>query len=215
MPGPSLEHSTIADFLSALGSPEPTPGGGSAAAMLAAIAAGLVEMTARVSANRQSLAVQRPQLLALAEQGRDLRAAILRLANEDIAAYGEVAAAYRLPKSTSDETTARNAAIQRALITATDVPLAIAARSLAIAQLAVSAIGVGATTIIGDSGVAAYGAVAALHGVLLNADQNLRSIADESFARRGVAESRRLKQEAERALELARLRLKERGFDVE
>ncbi|MCC6493216.1 MAG: cyclodeaminase/cyclohydrolase family protein [Pirellulales bacterium] len=213
MTGQPIEHNTIAGFLAALGSAEPTPGGGSAAALVAAISAGLVEMTARVSANRKSHAVQRPELLDIADRAAALRAELLRLANEDVAAYGEVAGAYRLPKSTAAEQAARAAAIERALMIATDVPFEIAGRSLDVAQLAATAIAAGATTIIGDSGVAAHGAVAALRGVLLNADQNLRSIQDEAFAERGVAHSRQLKQSAEAALALAQRRLKERGVD--
>jgi formiminotetrahydrofolate cyclodeaminase len=49
---------------------------------------------------------------------------MLNLADKDSDAFNEVLASYRLPKATEEEQAARKQAIQRALRTATDAPLA-------------------------------------------------------------------------------------------
>jgi formiminotetrahydrofolate cyclodeaminase len=88
----SYREQPLEQFLDRLASDEPAPGGGSVAAVTAAMAAGLVAMAARLSAARVDNAD------GIAEAADGIRRRALTLADEDAAAYGRVLAAYRRPR---------------------------------------------------------------------------------------------------------------------
>ena len=71
----------VRGFLDQLAARTPTPGGGGAAAVTGAMAAGLVAMAARFSAR------QLPEAGELAEEADRLRRRLAQLAEEDAQAY--------------------------------------------------------------------------------------------------------------------------------
>ncbi len=104
------------EFLDLLAARAPAPGGGGAAAVTCALAAGLVAMAARFSG------AQLPDAADVAGQADQLRERAAGLADQDAAAYGAVLDAYRLPRD-GDE---RRRRIETALRGAAEVPLEIA-----------------------------------------------------------------------------------------
>jgi formiminotetrahydrofolate cyclodeaminase len=111
------------DLLDRFASSDPTPGGGSAAALAGALAAALVEMVANLPKTRTGASDERERLDAAKAAARKAGARLRQLVDLDTAAYNAVTAAYRLPKATDDEKTARTAAIATAMRQATEVPL--------------------------------------------------------------------------------------------
>ena len=106
----------MSDYARRLASADPTPGGGSAAAAVGAFAAGLVRMVAELTANS-------PKNADVATRAKELGAAAAIIVQEcvaciddDVAAFDRVSEAYRLPKNTDAEKTARTSAIQHALL---------------------------------------------------------------------------------------------------
>src|SRR5207249_9840067 len=90
---------TLDGWIDELASGEPTPGGGSAAALAGTLAAALVAMVARLTIGRKAYApvdAQARDILAEAEQ---LRAELRRLVDGDAAAYAGVSQAYKIPKA--------------------------------------------------------------------------------------------------------------------
>jgi formiminotetrahydrofolate cyclodeaminase len=118
-----LSDRTVTQLLDAFSAPEPTPGGGSAAALGAAIGAALLAMVAGLSRTRDGTTQERETLDAARERLLGGRSRLARLADDDTSAYDAVVAAFKLPKSTDEEKSARRAAIQAALEWATTVPL--------------------------------------------------------------------------------------------
>jgi len=116
-------------YLDALASAAPTPGGGSAATLVGALAAALCAMVARITAGAPKHAAVHAEAVAIAADADALRAAFLTLRPNDEAAFAAVVAAQALPRSTDDERTHRTAALQHALAHAADVPLHVAARA--------------------------------------------------------------------------------------
>ena len=119
----SLLSLPATDLLDRFASSDPTPGGGSAAALAGALAASLVEMVAGLPKTRTGVADEREKLDAAKAAAAKAGARLRQLVDLDTEAYNAVTAAYRLPKATDDEKAARTAAIAKAMRQATDVPL--------------------------------------------------------------------------------------------
>jgi formiminotetrahydrofolate cyclodeaminase len=74
-----LSKQPLEEFLASVADATPAPGGGSSAAVTAALAAALVEMAARLASSDGA-----------ADQARALRARALRLAHEELSSYAPV-----------------------------------------------------------------------------------------------------------------------------
>jgi methenyltetrahydrofolate cyclohydrolase len=110
-------------YLDALASADPTPGGGSAATLVGALAAALCAMVARITMSSPKLAPVHEEAAAIADDADDLRRRFVVLRPADEAAFQAVIAAQALPKSTDAETAARRERLQAALIGAAEAPL--------------------------------------------------------------------------------------------
>jgi methenyltetrahydrofolate cyclohydrolase len=120
---PRFASLTVAEFLDALASPSPTPGGGTAAAIAGAIGAALLTMVAGLTKTRHHSEADAQALASAHTTLGGIRERLLTLADADTDAFDQVLAAYRRPKSTADEKAARTLAVQQALRAATDAPL--------------------------------------------------------------------------------------------
>src|SRR5215212_1870303 len=107
---------SLREFLDLVAAGGPAPGGGSVAAVAVALAAGLVGMAARLSADQLADAP------GLAERADASRRRVAPLARADAESYGRVLDAYLLPR----ESESRTELIRDALSGAADVPLAVA-----------------------------------------------------------------------------------------
>ena len=123
---PVRDH-TVGDYLQALASTAAVPGGGSAAALAAAMGAALVSMVAKLSAKKAKAAEDRDLLTGLVPEFDQLAARLLELSQDDIVAYRAVIDARK--------SGALGEALGRAYERAAEVPLAAAttaARGLAL-----------------------------------------------------------------------------------
>lgn len=118
-----LVDRTIPSLLDAFSSADPTPGGGSAAALAGATGAALLTMVAGMPKSRTNAIAEREALDAAFTELTRLRDALTDLIDRDASAYDLVVAAFRKPKSTDEEKAERKAAIQDATRVATEIPL--------------------------------------------------------------------------------------------
>lgn len=89
-----FNHTTLQKYLDQLSSREPTPGGGSAGAVSAALGTALISMVTRYSIGRKgNTKALDKQLTKLLEKSEALRRRFLQLAGEDAEAYLAVVAA--------------------------------------------------------------------------------------------------------------------------
>jgi len=178
---------SLEDFLAALGSDAPTPGGGTAAAAAGAMGASLAEMVARLPLSKEKYAESHDAMRPILEAGQLAREEFVALAREDSEAYDAVVAARRLPKDTDEQKAARQNAIALANRRAAEVPMRTAraaARLLAaLPELAEK----GNPNAVSDVGAAALLLDACAEGALLNVGINLPGIEDASL----VAEMQR------------------------
>lgn len=186
---------SVAAFVDDVASPAPVPGGGSASAVTAAIAAGLVAMVASLS-DRPRYAEHGALHVRVVGAARDLAAAALVLADEDAAAYGRLAAALKLPRATETEQADRRSAIAAAARVAADVPLRTARTCRDIAAAAESLAGRSNVNAASDLVVAGLLAEAAGRGAALNVEVNLPSVDDPVWIEQTGQELARLVEES-------------------
>ncbi len=166
-----IKEQKIKDFLNDLASKQPTPGGGATAALAGAMAAALVGMVTRLSADKKE------DFKKIEEKAEKLRKELLSLADEDCQAFERVMEAYRTKK----EEPGRLRKIQKALEEASQVPLETAEKSVAVVRLAGYCVREGNQNAISDARVAIELATAGVYGALENVRINLESIKDSKF----------------------------------
>ena len=153
----------VRGFLDQLAARTPTPGGGGAAAVTGAMAAGLVAMAARFSATRL------PGAGELADQAEELRRRLAQLADLDARAYAAVLEALRLPREASE----REAQRQEALLGAALVPLEIAGIGARVALMAARLAEAGNPNLRGDAMTGAVLAAASARSAACLVDINV------------------------------------------
>jgi methenyltetrahydrofolate cyclohydrolase len=178
---PPASTQQLGEWLSKLGSADPAPGGGAAAAVMASVAAGLVEMVCSVSAGKAGLEEHEQHLAQVREAARGFRLGSLALADHDAAAFTALLAAYRLPRTSPAEQASRRAAVQAATLRAATVPLEIAGNGAGVARLAAQLPGRSARSVLSDVGVAATCAAAAIAAAAVNVEINLRALTDSAI----------------------------------
>jgi methenyltetrahydrofolate cyclohydrolase len=179
---------TIGDFTAALASEHPTPGGGSAAAVAAALATALTEMVVRLSLDRPRYE-QHADLHAEALQvSRDARVRFLELADEDATAYENYRDARRLPHGSESESLARDAATRSAARGASMVPLAVVQSCHRQIDVVERLAGRSNASLASDLDVAALLLEAAARGAAANVLVNLGAVEDEDFSAALTAE---------------------------
>ena len=137
-------------LLDRFASSDPTPGGGSAAALVGALAASLVEMVAGLSKTRTGAAEEREKLDSAKASASRAGARLRQLVDLDTDAYNAVTAAYKMPKATDEEKATRSAAIAKAMRQATEVPLETCERSAEVLRAAALALAHGNSNAASD-----------------------------------------------------------------
>lgn len=172
-----LPSMSLADYLDALAAATPAPGGGSAAGLIGAAGAALVEMVAGLS-----LAKGATEHTALQDDARrraaDARNKLLLLAEADANAYTAFIHALRLPSGSESERAARTEALSTAAQRAAEVPLATLRAAVAIAEAAQTLGGRSLLSAASDLAVAARFARAAGESAAENVEANLPYIED-------------------------------------
>ena len=163
----------MSELLERTASGDPTPGGGSVAAITGALGLGLVCMALEVSVRRADAA---PETAVLLERARTLLGVLRTHPDADVAAFQGYMAALALPKADADQKARRRKAVQQAASAATAAPLSAARDLLSGLKLAEQAAQLAHRSIVSDVGAGAHLMSAALQAALLNVDINLGSL---------------------------------------
>jgi formiminotetrahydrofolate cyclodeaminase len=179
----SFSDLTVRNFLGALAGAEPTPGGGTAAAIAGAMGASLLMMVAGLHRTRGNTDEERAALAAVRTRLAPLADALERAADRDAESFDAVMAAYRRPKSTDEEKAARKAAIADAMRGATDMPLETLRLAAAALDLGETVARLGNPSAASDAGVGGGLLAAAAEGAAANVRINLGSAGDGAYRR--------------------------------
>jgi len=193
---------TVTRFLDELASDSPAPGGGSVAALCAALSASLTAMVPALTYGKKAHAAVRDEMGAVGVAAQPLKELFRELIDRDTEAFNAVMAALRLPKGTPSEVVARDAALLAANQGATRVPLELLTRVAAdLPALVAACIERGNPNSLSDAGVAALTARAALEGAYFNALINLAGMSDAAFVAQTRATADRAFAEGSAAFE--------------
>ena len=181
-------------FIEAVASKDPTPGGGSVAALAGALAASLAQMVAGLTIGRKKYADVSDQAQAISDQADGLRQQLTAAIAEDAAAYNQVMAAFRNKEISPAE---REAAIETATIGAGEVPLQVARLSLEVARLGVAIAEIGNANAVTDGAAGVLMARTAVQVAALNVKTNAVGLQDQTLAQTWRQELATLEAEAE------------------
>jgi formiminotetrahydrofolate cyclodeaminase len=178
----SLASLSLTDYARKLASADPTPGGGSAAAAVASLAAGLVRMVAELTAGSPKFSDVAPRAKSLGAIAAAVADELLKCVDDDVIAFDKVSAAYKMPRSDDAQKAARSAAIQTALAVAAEPPLRVVELAERACGLAAELVDFGTPNAVSDLGCAAAFAQAAAQGAAFNVEINARSLKDRATA---------------------------------
>lgn len=190
-----LVTDSVDSFLTRLASAAPTPGGGSAAAVMGAMGAALLSMVGNLTVGKKGYESVEERVKDLLPRTEALREKLTGMVAADVAAFEVLMAAYRLPKANDADKAVRSDAIQSALKRATEVPLHCARTCAQVIQLALDSAQTGSTQVISDAGVGVLAAEAALRSAALNVYINAPALKDRTFAAAVVREVDSLQSE--------------------
>ena len=192
-----MDELSIRGFVAEMASGEPTPGGGSAAALAGALGASLCAMVARLTEGREKYRDAWAKMSALCTRADDSAAKLLELMVLDSRAYESVMAAMKMPKGTDREKSERASAIQTALAEAALTPLKTLHAAARICVLVEEVLQHGNPNCLTDAGTAVWLTRAAAEGAYYNVRINLGGLKDEEL-------KQRLARESQQAVDLVR-----------
>ncbi len=176
----------------------PAPGGGSVSAYVAALGVSLATMVANLSSHKRGWDERWEEFSEAAEQGQQLKDALLRAVDEDTEAFNAIMTAFGLPNGTPEEKAARKAAVQTATRGAIEVPYKVLELSLKSFGVIGQMVKAGNPNSVTDAGTGALCARAAAHGAFLNVKVNATGLDDKEYAMKVVADGERMIQEADK-----------------
>ena len=168
----NLSGMTCRDFCDELSIDSPAPGGGSAAALMGAVGAGLSSMVANLTVKNRKFRSSWEEMLELAPEAQRVKDYLLDAIDEDTRAFNEWMEAAR---SKGD--------VQAAVRRAVEVPLGVLEKSVEVSKMASALVDRGMQSSLSDAGVAAAAAEACATGAYYNVLINLPEIEDHGYRR--------------------------------
>lgn len=194
--GMNLKDLSVSEFSAMAADQNPSPGGGSVAAMAGAFSASLACMVAKLTREKKGYEQVREQMEALALEAEGLRLSLLEDIQNDSASYNAFMEALKLPKDTEEQKAIRAQAMQDALKGACAVPLEVAKKALKAMELATYTVEHGNVNAMSDGLVGALMGRAAVLGAINNVRINLGGIKDADFVKLMQMECNELEHQA-------------------
>lgn len=188
---------TCAGFAEETSRESPAPGGGSISAYMGALGAALGTMVANLSAHKPGWDEQWEFFSDWAEKGKRVMNELLALVDEDTDAFNCIVAVFGMPKGTDEEKAARAAAMEKATLYATEVPLKTMKSSFRAFEVAGEMAEKGNPNSVSDAGVGALAARAAVQGAFLNVKINAAGLKDRAKAEALVSEAAEIAKAAD------------------
>ena len=179
-----IADKSIKDFVDVLASDEPTPGGGGASALVAAIGTALGNMVGSLTEGKLQYYEVEDEIEDMIEKADQLEQDFLELMDEDEKAFLPLMEAYKLPHNTEVEKAKRSAVLIAAKSQACQPPLKIMRKCCEAIDLCGRFAEIGNKNAVSDAGVGVLFCKAALQGASLNVYINTKTLADVEYAKK-------------------------------
>jgi formiminotetrahydrofolate cyclodeaminase len=171
------------EFVDALASKTPVPGGGGAAALVGALGVALGNMVGSLTVGKPRFAAAEADIIALKARAETLQTELLELINRDAEAFEPLSHAYGLPTGTEKERAYKAKVMEECLREAAAVPLGIMEKCGTAIELHERFATKGNPLALSDIGVGVKFAQAALQGASLNVFINTKAMTDRLYAK--------------------------------
>ncbi len=180
--GKKLVDRTLEGFIQETASESPAPGGGSISAAMGAFGAALATMVANLSSHKPGWDDRWEEFSNWAEKGKFFMEQLIKMVDEDTAAFNRIMDAFGLPKGTDEEKAARTKAIQDATLYAIEVPFRVMNLCFESMEVIKAMAEHGNPNSVSDAGVGALAARSAVMGAYLNVKINASGLKDKDKA---------------------------------
>ena len=179
-----MEYRTMQcdEFVEALASKAPVPGGGGASALAGAVGVALGGMVGSLTIGKKKYADVQEDIERMNASARDAAQKMLELIDKDAQVFAPLAEAYGMPKDTEEQRAEKARVMERALLDACGVPMEIMEQCCLSIDLHEQYAQKGSNLAISDVGVGVVLCRAALVGASLNVFINTKAMTDREKA---------------------------------
>lgn len=173
-----FREQSLTEFAQALASKAAVPGGGGASALAGALGAALGAMVGNLTIGKKKYADAEPEMILLTEKAQVLSRQLLKLVDEDAAAFEPLSRAYGLPGDTPGRVDILEACLRRAA----DAPLAILRLCCQVIELQERFAEKGSAMVASDAATGAVLAWGAMYGAAVNVKVNTKLMQRRDYA---------------------------------
>lgn len=177
-----VEQFVIQEFLGALSSKKPVPGGGGASALAGAMGNALGQMVANLTVGKKRYADVEEEIRALLERMEGIQKDFLKLADRDEEVFAPLAAAYSLPTGTEEEKARKDSVMEERLLEASLVPVEIMEKAVEMLDILDILAVKGSRMAVSDVGVGVQFIRTGLLGAVMNVYINTKSMKNRAKA---------------------------------
>lgn len=177
-----IEKEILGQWVDALASKAPVPGGGGASALGGALAAALGQMVGNLTTGKKRYADVEEEIQQSLFALNILQMELMALADKDAEVFAPLAAAYGLPKDTEQQRAEKERILEENLLAATLVPMQMMEKTSVVLDVLELLAEKGSRMAISDVGVAVQFARAALNGAVMNVYINTKSMKNREKA---------------------------------
>jgi glutamate formiminotransferase/formiminotetrahydrofolate cyclodeaminase len=191
-----LINMTLTDFADETASESPAPGGGSISAYAGVLGASLATMVANLSSHKMGWDNRWEEFSDWAEKGQYYKNELLKLVDLDTVAFNKIMEGFSLPKSTNEEKTIRDQAIQDATKYAIEIPFKVMQMAHGSLEVIKAMAEIGNPNSVTDAGVAALCARTAVLGAFMNVKINASGYKDKAYTANIIKMGEELERQA-------------------
>jgi len=190
----NLVSMTLSSFADETSSESPAPGGGSISAYVGSLGISLATMVANLSSHKKGWDDRWEIFSAWAEKGQKIKDELIRLVDEDTAAFNKIMLAFGLPKSTEEEKKIRTQNIQDATKVAIEVPFRVMHLCFESLEVIKAMAEIGNPNSASDAGVGALCARSAVVGAFMNVRINASGYNDKTYTTEIISKGKDLEE---------------------
>lgn len=187
-----MKQESMDQFLEALSSSAPVPGGGGACGYVAAIGMSLGNMVLSLTTGKKKYAQYQEEVEHFISEATKLTKELAACMEKDAEAFEPLSKAYGLPRGTEEEIKYRTEVMEKALLTASEAPLDMMEKILQAIEMIDRISEIGSKIAISDAGVGIQMCKAALNGAALNVLINTKMMKKRDIAEAMNAKAKEL-----------------------